>query len=312
MFNQVVYNPAFIGSEFGDQFCINLVQRNQWLGYTTEDGSTAPVTTTFNIHKPFKIKDHKFGMGLIFVNDGLGFQATTTAQLGLSYHYDMGKNAAGENRALIGGLNFGIVQSGIDGSSLNYIDQGDGVINALIADGTNMALDFGLGLLYKTDRYYVGISNMHIPQSKVDWFEGQFPDSENQLNRHFYINAGYEYQVLQNLVLKPRTLLKFDRAIWQMDLGVLAELNGQFWGGLNVRRGEGMMILAGVKAYEKKTPKGTHILKIGASYDITFNKLAGVSNGSVEMMANYCFPIRLTPKDPKPEQDVRFLGGYTL
>ena len=312
MFNQVVYNPAFIGSEFGDQFCINLVHRDQWLGYTTEDESKAPLTTSFNVHKPFTIKGHKLGAGLMFVNDGLGFQSTTTGYLGLSYHYDMGENAAGEQRWLIGGLNVGFIQSGIDGTKLDFIDQGDAVINALIANGQDIALDVGFGLLYKTEKYYVGVSNMHIPQSKVDWFGGDFPDTDNKINRHFYINAGYEYQLLENLVLKPRTLLKFDRAIWQIDLGVLAELNGQFWGGLNVRRGEGFMLLAGLKAWEQKTPKGTHVLKVGASYDITTNRIGGVSNGSIEMMANYCFPIRLTPKPPKPEQDVRFLGGYTL
>lgn len=316
MFNQVVYNPAFIGSEFGDQFCVNLVHHDQWMGYDNnvgnQDGSTAPLSTTFNIHKPFQIKNHKFGAGLVFVNDGLGFQSTQFGYLGLSYHYDLGKNAAGEQRWLIGGLNFGFIQSGIDGSQLIYIDQGDPIIGALIGDGTHMGLDFGFGLLYKTEKYYLGISNMHIPQTKVDWFGGQHATNDTRWNRHFYINAGYEYQLTENLILKPRTLIKFDRAIWQADLGILAELNGQFWGGLNVRRGEGMMILAGARVYQKKTPKGEHILKLGLSYDLTFNQIRTVSSNTMELMANYCFPIRLTPKPPKPEQDVRFLGGYTL
>lgn len=42
MFNQVVYNPAFVGAEMGDNFCINLVHHNQWMGYSDEYGSAAP------------------------------------------------------------------------------------------------------------------------------------------------------------------------------------------------------------------------------------------------------------------------------
>ena len=318
MFNQVVYNPAFIGSEFGDQICVNLIHHDQWMGYdnntANQDGSKAPLTTTFNVHKPFTIAKgkHKLGAGLIFANDGLGFQQSQFGSMGLSYHYDMGKDANGKDRWLIGGLNLGFVQSGIDGSKLIFIDQGDVLIDALIADGQSLAFDFGLGLLYKTNDYYIGISNMHIPQSDVDWFNGEYSDTK--INRHFYINAGYDYELTPNLVLKPRALIKFDRAIWQADLAVLAEYGGQFWGGLNVRRGEGMMILAGFKAIDRPTrmPKYRQVLKIGLSYDITFNRLQNVSNNTLELMANYCFPIIITPRPPKPEQDVRFLGGYTL
>ncbi|MBI3142476.1 MAG: type IX secretion system membrane protein PorP/SprF [Bacteroidetes bacterium] len=312
MFNQVVYNPAFVGAEMGDNFCINLVHHNQWMGYSDEFGSAAPLTTTFNIHKPLKLGKHKLGAGLIVWTDGLGFQATTTVMGALSYHYQLPSTIAGGKRWLIGGINFGMVQTGIEGSKLRPIDEGDPIINWLIANGNTAAFDLGAGLLYKTEKYYVGLSTLHIPQSKVDWFGGNYNTTENKLNRHIYINAGYDYALTDNLVLKPRTLLKFDRAVWQIDLGILAEFNDLFWGGLNVRRGEGIMLLAGVQAWQRKTPKGTHVLKIGASYDISLNKLRTVSAGTFELMANYCFPIKLTPKPPKPEQDVRFLGGYTL
>lgn len=320
MFNQVVYNPAFIGSEFGDQFCINLVHHDQWMGYdnnsANQDGSKAPLTTTFNIHKPISLMKgkHKIGVGLIFANDGLGFQTSQFGSLGLSYHYDMGVDANGDQRWLIGGMNLGFVQSGIDGSNLIFIDQGDVLIDALIADGKSLAFDMGLGLLYKTKNYYIGVSNMHIPQSNVDWFNGEFEDSETKVNRHFYINAGYDYELTPNLVLKPRALIKFDRAIWQADLAVLAEYNGLVWGGLNVRRGEGMMILGGVKVLDKpmRNAKNRQVLKIGLSYDITFSQIHTVSNNTLELMANYCFPINISPRPPKPEHDVRFLGGYTL
>ena len=313
MFNQVVYNPAFVGAEMNDQFCANLVHRNQWMSFQTEDESTSPVTTTFNIHRPFGLKNgNKLGVGLIFSNDGLGFQRSTQALGAVSYHYNMGKDANGKKKWLIGGLNLGIVQMGINGDNLKYIDQNDPTIAWLLQDGNHMALDLGLGLLYKTDKYYAGISTLHIPQSEIDWFDGN-SSGANSLKRHIYINAGYEFELIpQFLVLKPVTLIKFDRSKWQADLGALAEVNDLVWGGLNFRRGEGMQILAGATVMNKKKGRHYQQLRVGVSYDITFSKIGSVSNGSLELMANYCFPINVTPKLPNPEQDVRFLGGYTL
>ncbi|MBI1184241.1 type IX secretion system membrane protein PorP/SprF [bacterium] len=310
MFNQVMYNPAFIGAEMGKNFCANLVHRSQWMGYSDQDGSSAPLTTAFNVHKPLTIAGKQFGAGLMATQDGLGFQTTTTFYGGFSYHHDLGKSASGMERHLIFGLNLGFIQSGIDKTKLKYIDSNDPLIDGIIGNAT--AFDFGAGILYKTDKYYIGFSNMHIPQSQVDWFGGKLPNSENKLNRHFYINGGYDYRLTSNLVLKPRTLIKFDRAIWQIDLGVLAEFKDKVWAGLNVRRGAEAMLLVGGKVYEKKTPKGTHVLKLGMSYDMTFNRISSVSNGSMELMANYCFPVSLTPKPPKTNYDPRFLGGYTL
>jgi len=316
MFNEVVYNPAFIGSNM-DQFCANLVNHQQWMGMNIEDGSTAPTTTTFNVHRPFylKNKSHKMGAGLVVYSDQLGFTNSTSLYGGLSYHYKMGESTdpAVGTKWLIGGLNVGFIQSGIDGSKLTYIDQGDPLIGWLVSDGNHMAFDFGLGLQYKTDKYYIGLSNMHINQSQIDWFDGNNAGGDNQYMRHFYLNAGYDYVLIEDfLVIKPRTLIKFDKAKLQVDLGALAEINGIYWGGLNVRGGEGMMLLAGAKVWEKQKGKNIHQLKLGVSYDITFSQLGGVSNGTLEFMANYCFPIVVKPKLPSPEHDVRFLGGMTL
>lgn len=313
MFNQVVYNPAFVGAEMNDQFCANLVHRRQWMGMDIPDESTAPVTTTFNIHRPFGLKNgNKVGGGLIFVNDELGFQRSTTAYGSFSYHYNMGVDGNGKKRWLIGGITAGILQMGIDGSNLKYVDQNDPTIAWLLEDGNHMALDLGLGLLYKTENYYVGLSSLHIPQAQIDWFDGN-SDGANSLKRHYYINAGYKYEAIpQFLVLRPVTLIKWDQAKWQIDLGALAEFNDLVWAGLSYRRGEGMQILAGATVMNKKKGRHYQQLKIGLSYDMTFSQLRTVSDGSFELMANYCFPINVSPKPPKPEQDVRFLGGYTL
>lgn len=305
MFNQVVYNPAFVGNEMADKLCANLVQHNQWLGFqpSNQDGSTAPITTTFNIHTPFRVKqlgDRKFGAGLIFVRDALGFQSSTVAQLALSYHHEFDDGAQ-----LIGGFNFGINQSGVAGD-LRAIDPSDPLVQQIQQNGTDMVLDFGLGALYRTDNYYVGFSTLHLPQAKFDWYSDN-DENDNRLMRHYYINGGYDYQYNDFLELQGRTLLKFDRAKWQIDIGVLAEFDEKYWGGLNLRWGEGVMFLAGGRIFEN----GNNSLNAGLSYDLTLNEMQTVSNGTVELMLNYCFKINVKPRAPQPQFTPRFMDGYT-
>lgn len=304
MFNQVVYNPAFIGVENGDNFCLNFVQHNQWLGFETDDGSIAPITTTFNFHRPFVFGKHKVGIGLIVNNDRLGFMNDTWGYLGGSYIYEMGTKK--DPKTLSGGINLGIIQKTID-PDFRSPRPDDPRIQALMAQASDVVFDFGAGLLYKTKDYYVGVSTLHIPQNQFEWYEAIENDT-NRIGRHLYINGGYELPLSNNLVLQPRTLLKWDRAKFQWDIGALAEINQTFWGGLNVRGGEGVMFLLG---YKKVNPKNMQGWKAGISYDLTFNQLRTVSNGTFELMFNYCFPLNIEPKDPDPDLIPRFLGGYT-
>ena len=305
MFNQNIYNPAFVGIEMKDKLCANLVQHNQWLGFNPEDGSTAPVTTAFNIHSPFTINKllpgRKFGGGLVFVNDGLGHENSTLAYGALSYHHPIN-----DNSTLSVGLNVGIVQKSIGTDKLRAIIESDPVLQALKSDGQDVVFDMGLGLLYNAKNYYVGFSTLHLPQANYEWY-GSGVDDSNRVMRTYYINGGYNYSLSKFLVLQPRALIKLDRAKWQVDLGALLEYNNKYWGGLNVRRGEGIMILAGLTA--KSSTKDE--LKIGVSYDLTLSKLQTVSDGTLELMVNYCFKINLKPQMPKPTFTPRFMDGYT-
>lgn len=303
MFNQVIYNPGFIGVENDEMFCANFVQRNQWLGYTPtgDDGSIAPITTTFNLHRPFKLgqSKNKLGAGLILNSDQLGFMSDIWVYGGLSYIYEMGTKK--NPKTLSVGLNAGIVQKAIDPNFKSPF-MNDPAIQALGSRTSDVIFDLGIGAVYKTKDYFVGISTLHLPQNTFEWYQKIQQDTFNSVGRHVYITGGYDYAINGSIVLQPRALMKFDRAKFQWDLGVLATFNEKYWGGLNVRDGEGIMFLGGFMWKD---------LKFGVSYDLTLSQMQSVSNGTVELMLNYCFPLRLTPKAPEAEQIPRFLGGYT-
>ncbi|MCB0737441.1 MAG: type IX secretion system membrane protein PorP/SprF, partial [Bacteroidetes bacterium] len=170
-----------------------------------------------------------------------------------------------------------------------------------------------IGALYNTKDYFVGISTLHLPQTQFDWYgsTANIPGNGfvNRVGRHVYINGGYNLPLAgnQDLVLQPRTLLKFDRAKFQWDLGSLIEINQKYWGGLNIRGGEGIMFLAGFKSINNKGEG----FKIGLSYDLTLSQIQSISNGTIELMGNYCFPVNIKPDEPDPDLLPRFLGGYS-
>ncbi|MCB0736790.1 MAG: PorP/SprF family type IX secretion system membrane protein, partial [Bacteroidetes bacterium] len=132
MFNQVVYNPGFIGVENGDNICINLVYRNQWLGFdpSSGDGSIAPITTTLTLHTPIKLPNtkNKLGVGLVVSSDRIGFMNDVWAHANVNYIYQLGPKSDG--RTISGGLTMGIMQKAIT-PSFEAVNGSDPILTAI-------------------------------------------------------------------------------------------------------------------------------------------------------------------------------------
>src|SRR5690554_7431778 len=81
MYNTVNINPAYAGSR--GSLSIFGLHRTQWAGL---DG--APTTNAFSINTP--IANSKLGMGVSFINDGLGVMDENTVSVDVSYTLDLG------------------------------------------------------------------------------------------------------------------------------------------------------------------------------------------------------------------------------
>ena len=139
MYNMNVVNPAYAGSKKG--LSLGLLYRTQWSGI---DG--APNTGTFFGHSPL---GNNMGIGLSVISDQIGPVNETNIYADVSYTLRFG----GEHR-LAFGVKAGATFHDIGLSGIDLIDQGD----PFFQDISKTTPNFGAGLFYYTDQYYLSLS----------------------------------------------------------------------------------------------------------------------------------------------------------
>ncbi|MEX0968720.1 MAG: type IX secretion system membrane protein PorP/SprF [Bacteroidia bacterium] len=270
MFNKLVYNPAYAGAK--DAICANLVYHNQWTSLTGPDDETAPVTQSFNIHSPLTIlKDHKIGLGLDIYNDGHVFERSLSLMFAANYQYDL------DIGTISGGFNAGLFQKSLDGE-FRPITANDPLVPA--SGISDLVPDVGLGVYLRNEDYYVGLSALHLLQSKFQWTT--IAGADYRLIRSFYLSGGYNFRTGGRLDIQPNILLKRQGSL-QADINVNLLLDQRYWGGLNYRSSDAISLLLGMYINDN--------LRAGYSYDITTSELIQFA-GTHEIFVNYCFKLK--------------------
>lgn len=290
-FNRLYANPAVAGSN--DGICATLVGRQQWVGF---DGR--PETYQFSGHMSFQDPwlNQKHGAGLVVSSDQLGQESTMNIKLSYAYRRNLGPGMISAGFAL------GMIQKNI-GSDWQSVD--DFIDDPSIPDNgaSDMGFDMDFGLYYKIpQKFYVGISLTHITSAQLEdtdnasTVSGQAIDFGYGVASHFYLMAGYQYNVTNDIALKPNVFIKSDAVSTTFDLGVIAEYQQRFWGGITYRLQDAIAPMAGVNLQMPGTGAGGGKLRVGYSYDITTSELRNHSSGSHEILVNYCFSLGSKPK----------------
>lgn len=278
MFNKLPYNAGYAGSK--NAICATVLLHQQWQGYSA---TGAPSTQFANVNAPFA---KKHGIGLGVVSDNLGYEKTLTAHLYYNYKFTIGTNGT-----LGVGPSLGMVQKNIDGSKLVAETSNDP--NVPVSSTSSMKPDLGFGAYYtntQLNNMFAGVSANNINQSTMSY---DVPGGliNYQLKRHYYIMAGFTYDINQALTLTPSLLYKSDLSKGQIDVNADLLYNNKIRGGITYRNSDAISILVGYKVSDN--------FHIGYSYDITTSKLNTVSNGTHEIVVNYCFKIVTKPKVEK-------------
>ena len=260
MFNKLANNPGFAGSR--GNVSTSVLHRSQWMGF-----EGAPSTQNFSIDAelPFLYG----GVGLNVVKDNIAQFSNLGLQASYAYRTELGVGQIGM------GMSVGMFQSGVDGSNFNAVEDGDAAIPANSVSGSK--LDIGAGVYYNTQDAYIGLSSAHMTEPVVEWSDG----SQFSLERHYFLIAGYYYELNPVLSLNPSIYLKSDGATSQLDINTNLIYNNKMWGGVSYREGDGLIILAGMNINED--------LRLGLCYDVTMLNL-NLGN-SLEVMLGYSFKI---------------------
>jgi len=158
--------------------------------------------------------------------------------------------------------------------------------------------DLGLGLYYRTfnNKLYVGLSTLHIPGQQLKGSGSNFT-FDYTVARHYYVMAGYIFNLGNMFDLTPSILTKTDAASTQLDINLLAKWNKMVFVGLSYRLSDAVVGIVGLEW------KG---FRFGYSYDMTTSAIKNHSNGTHEIMLGYCKKFA-KPVKPHGHMNVRFL-----
>ncbi len=255
-FNQFMINPAYAG--IYNNFNANLITRKQWAGI---DGS--PLTNLLSLHSSFT---DKLSGGLLIVNDQLGINNNTEGQLAFSYKLITGKNT------LAFGLQGGFVNYRYDYNKLNLAfvdDEGLDMNNDAFTRG-----NFGAGLFYMNDNFYVGFSVPRI--LKVNVNDGVSESTRYQ--PHYYLSGGYliKSKSISEFMLKPTFLVRYTgESQVSADISLNALFANTFWAGVTLRNLSGVAISAQLQVNRK--------FRFGYSFELPTNQLIDSNFGTHEI-----------------------------
>jgi len=264
--NKYVFNPAVTGTE--DHFTATANYRYQWQGVTD-----APRTYILSVHGPHKFKN--YGIGGALYTDVTGPTSKTGAYLSYAYHLKVN-----HSQKVSLGISGGIMQYRVDGTKITLKDPGDLVLtNSLL---TKFVPDFGFGAYWYSDQFYVGVSVPQFIQARID-FSDDGAQTLSKLKSHIYLNAGYTFEINKDFDIEPSFMMRYAYpAIPQVDLGLRAIYQNQFYLGTLYRTQDAVSILAGYQTADEK-------FMFGYSYDLTTSNLDLFSNGSHEFMVKAKF-----------------------
>ena len=271
MFNTLYYNPGFAGVDGVTK--LTAIHRSQWLGYKpTYGGGGAPTTQIVSMTTPlFKINS---GFGAYILNDKLGPQNNLEAQASYAYHLGI------KESKLSFGLRAGLYSQTVNFNEYKATDPNDPLLNATGKE-SQVRPDLAMGIFYRKEKYYAGVSFNHLIHSTFDFGLSQ----RNALQTHMYLTGGYFYELNFDLRFQFMTLVKTDFTKTSFDVGGLAYFKDTMWGGLSFRQSEAAILLLGYSLLKDKS------LKLGYALDYVIKDQQAKQPTSHEFMLTYELPV---------------------
>jgi len=264
MNNMLNVNPAYAGNRTVNN--ITSLLRKQWVNI---DGAL----TIGSVSWDYRGEDSRVGYGIQAYTDKLGVETNTGFQVFYSYHIQFNKSS------LIFGLSGGIVNyraaflTGTDPTT------GGGVDPLFSNDLNTLKPTAGVGALYSTNNWYVGLS---APSLLTTTVYNNNHEVVSMDNKRYFLTGGYIFNASSVLKLKPSVMFKtVAGAALQYDFNLNAWVNNVVGFGVSYRHDDAV---AGMVDFQI-APGFT----LGYAYDYLTSSLKKYSAGSHELMLRFEF-----------------------
>ena len=262
MYNMVVINPAYAGSKGVP--AIGLLGRTQWVGV-----EGAPRTATLSFNSPI---GKATGLGLSVIYDEIGPVKESNIFADFSYTIFTGEE---------GRLAFGL-KAGISLLDIGYLDTVDP--DPLNEPINQASPNFGAGIYYYTNKFYAGLSIPNFIETRhLESGDGYVSTASEKM--HYFVTAGYVFDLADNLLLKPSTMLKSTSgAPLSVDLSLNLLVNQMFEVGMSYRFDDSISGMVGFQVNSD--------FRIGYAYDYTTTNFGDYNSGSHEIIMLFEFNRR--------------------
>lgn len=280
MYNMNVVNPAYAGSK--EALSLGLLYRSQWVNV-----NGAPETATFSIHSPV---GKNVGLGLSVISDKIGPVEENNVFADFSYTLKLG----GEHK-----LAFGLKAGATFQNIGLFSDIGNGFITdvqdeAFSQNTSNTFLNFGSGIFYYTNKYYISFSIPNMLKSKhLDVTNNGQEIQFGSEVLHYFLSAGYVFDLSNQVKFKPSFLMKSAfNAPTSIDVSANFLFYDKFEIGAAYRLDDSVSAMANIEVLPN--------LRVGYAYDYITSELTTTASGSHEVMLlfdlNFFKKVSISPR----------------
>ncbi|HOR41441.1 MAG TPA: type IX secretion system membrane protein PorP/SprF [Paludibacteraceae bacterium] len=264
MFNMLNVNPAYAGNRAVQN--VTLLHRHQWVGF---EGNPRTSSLSWDM----RAEDSNNGFGAQIYNDQLGVENTTGLQGFYSYKIPL------KNASFALGLSAGLLNFSAAYTEVTTIDPND----PAFAENANTFLPtVGVGLLYASEKWYLGLSVPALLRTKDFLAEAEALVNKFGATNHYFITGGYVVEVNPNLALKPSLLFKaVSGAPLQTDININAWWNQKWGAGASFRTGDAVVAMLEYQI--------TNTIRLGYAFDYSISQLNAFNQGTHEIMLRYEF-----------------------
>jgi type IX secretion system PorP/SprF family membrane protein len=297
MFLRTVTNPGFVGAEktINATFC----NRTMFAGFEGK-----PVTSTFGVEAPVELFGKRTGIGIVMMNDKIGFQQLVKVDLSFAYHHTL------KNGTLGFGLTLGFNNYSINPEWTKELLDEDHyewpIANDLSipqAKFSSLDLGVGFGAYYETPQYYLGLSASNLNRGNIS----NVAQSGAEVVYLYYsteykLSGAYNIEMPDPLFdLRPSFVLRSDLAAYMLDLNATIFYKKRYWAGFGLRVSPGNIasftLLGGTELVNG--------LNVGYALDVNTSSMIYGGALSHEVIITYSFNID-TKRDMK-YKSVRYL-----
>ena len=277
------YNPAGAGAE--KKMFAYAAYSNQLSGFENN-----PKSMLLNVDSPipFVRSDHNMGIGAL--NDDIGM--FTNQHIFINYAYGF-KLFGGR---LAAGAQVGILNAAFDNKDIIFGgDSNDPAFPSGKADGNSV--DFGAGLLYQHEKFYVGLSGLHLNGPTLLIGE----TNEIEVSPYFNFTAGGNIPLKNTLIsIQPSMQVMTDFVAWRTDItarGTYDYNEKLFFGGITYSPDISVTLFLGIE-----------MMNFTASYGYElFTSGIGAENGSHDIFLGYRINLDIFKKEKNKHNSIRIL-----